>query len=68
MKAYLATTAVLFALLVIAHVFRAMQEPHLARDPFFLLVSVIALGLTVWAIKLLTSARISASAPPDKGL
>ena len=53
MKAYLTTTGILFLLLVVAHVMRAVQEPQLARDPWFLLTSVISLVLAGWAFRLI---------------
>ena len=54
MKAYLLTTGVVFALLTLAHLLRIIMEgPHLAKDPFFLLITVAAGGLCVWALWLL---------------
>ena len=52
MRTYLATTGLLFALLVVAHVWRATVEPHLVRDPWFLLFSVLAAALSIWAFTL----------------
>lgn len=56
MRAYLATTGVIFALLVVAHVWRATAERNLVRDPWFLLFSVLAAGLSIWAFSLLRRA------------
>lgn len=53
MRAYLTITGILFALLVAAHVWRAAVEPNLVRDPWFLLFSVLAAGLSLWAFSLL---------------
>ena len=54
MKAYLLTTGVVFALLTLAHLLRIIMEwPHLAKDPFFLLITVAAGGLCFWALWLL---------------
>jgi carbon starvation protein CstA len=53
MRAYLSVTATLFVLLTVAHVLRAVQEPHLARDPWFILTSILAVALAVWAGRLL---------------
>ena len=55
MKSYLATTGVLFVLLAVAHVIRGIQEPHLTRDPWFMLTSVIAIALAIWAFRLYRS-------------
>ena len=50
MKAYVMTTGSIFALVVAAHVWRAVEEgPHLAADPVFILTTAIAAALGVWA-------------------
>lgn len=56
MKAYLATTGILFVLLTVAHIVRAFQETHLVREPWFWLVTVIPGVLAVWALKLFRQA------------
>jgi hypothetical protein len=61
MRAYLITTGVLFALLVLAHIWRATTEPSLTRDPWFLLFSVLAAALSIWAFSLLRRAPRPAS-------
>jgi hypothetical protein len=53
MKTYLRATSVLFGLLVIVHVWRAIVEPHLATDPFYILMTTIAAALCVWSWRLL---------------
>ena len=54
MKAYVLTTGSVFALLTLAHLLRIIVEwPHLAKDPIFLLITVAAGGLCVWAWRLL---------------
>lgn len=54
MTAYLATSAAIFGLLVLAHVWRLLVEgPQVARDPFFLIATLGAGALSVWAIRLL---------------
>jgi hypothetical protein len=54
MKAYVMTTGVVFGLLTLAHILRIMVEGlHLARDPFYVLITLIAAGLCVWAWRLL---------------
>jgi hypothetical protein len=64
MRTYLATTGVLFALLVVAHVWRATIEPTLVRDPWFLIFSVLAAGLSIWAFSLFR--RAPGSAPDNR--
>jgi hypothetical protein len=53
MKAYLATTATVFVLVTVAHVLRVFQETHLARDPWYVLVTVVTFALSLWALRLL---------------
>ena len=62
MKAYLATTGFLFLALVVAHMLRLRPEPHLARDPWFLLTTLISLGMAAWAFILFRGT--SRSQPP----
>jgi hypothetical protein len=52
MKAYVMTTGVIFALLVVAHVWRVSVETHLATDPAFITTTVIAVLLAAWAARL----------------
>ena len=50
MRAYVLTTGVIFGLLAVAHLFRVVGESHhLATDPWFLIITVIAALLSVWA-------------------
>ena len=56
MRAYIATTGILFVLLTAAHVVRAFQETHLVREPWFWLVTVIPGVLAVWALRLFRQA------------
>ena len=58
MKAYIATTGVLFLLIAGAHVVRVVSaERHLMRDPWFIATTVLAVGLAVWAANLLRGGR-----------
>jgi hypothetical protein len=57
MRAYVGTTGVIFGLLVLAHVWRAVVEgPHLATDPWYVLITLAAAGLCLWAWRVLKSA------------
>ena len=49
MKNYVTVTGMLFGLLAILHVWRVFEEPHLARDPFFVGVTILAVALSVWS-------------------
>ena len=54
MKAYVITTGAVFGLLTLAHLWRAFAEgPHLATDPWFVLITVAAAALSFWAWRLL---------------
>jgi hypothetical protein len=54
MKAYLLTTGTAFALITVAHIWRAIAESsRLARDPWFVLITLLTAGLSVWAWRLL---------------
>ena len=54
MKAYLITTGTVFGLITAAHIWRMFAEgSHLATDAVFLLLTVLAAGLSIWAWSLL---------------
>jgi hypothetical protein len=54
MKTYVITTGAVFGLLTLAHIWRGLVEgPNLAKDPWFVLITVAAAGLCVWAWRLL---------------
>jgi hypothetical protein len=54
MKAYVMTTGAVFSLLTLAHLLRIILEgPHLATEPFYVLITIAAAGLSVWAWRLL---------------
>ena len=54
MKPYVITTGVLFGLITLAHILRIIAEgAHLARDPWFVLLTLIAAAFCLWAWRLL---------------
>jgi hypothetical protein len=54
MKAYVMTTGAVFGLLTLAHIWRVIEEgPHLATQPFWVLITVAAAVLCLWAVRLL---------------
>ena len=54
MKAYVMTTGAVFGLLTLAHIWRAIEEgPHLATEPWYVLITVAAAVLCLWALRLL---------------
>ena len=54
MKAYIVATGVLFGLITVAHVWRMFEERQLAREPWYVLITVAAAILTVWAGRLVS--------------
>lgn len=58
MKAYLATTGVVFLAVTIAHILRMVGERGgPGFDPWFILLTLATAGLTVWAGLLLVRSR-----------
>lgn len=58
MKIYLALTAVVFGLLTVLHLWRMMAEStSLAKDPWFLLLTIVSAALCLWAVRLLVAQR-----------
>jgi hypothetical protein len=54
MKAYVMTTGAVFGLLTLAHIWRVIEEgPHLATEPWYVLITVAAAVLCLWALRLL---------------
>jgi hypothetical protein len=59
MKPFLFVAGAVFGLIVVAHVARMVVEPHVARDPWYWLLTVVAAVLSAWAWRLLWRARSS---------
>lgn len=54
MRAYLITTGTVFGLITVAHILRAFAEgSHVATDPWFIALTLLSLGLCIWAFRLL---------------
>ena len=55
MRTYTATTGVIFALLAVSHVWRMYAESsaHLERRPEYIIITLVAAGLSVWAMLIL---------------
>jgi len=54
MKAYIMTTGAVFGLLVVAHIWRAIEEgPAVAKDPFYIAITIAAAALCFWAWRLI---------------
>lgn len=50
MKAYVITTGVIFGLVTVAHIVRIFSEhSHLLTDPFYIALTVLSAGLSIWA-------------------
>ena len=60
MRTYVITTGVVFGLLAVVHIWRAIEEgPHLATDPWYVLITVAAGALSLWAWRVLRSSSRS---------
>ncbi len=58
MRTYVITTGAVFGLLTVAHLLRIVGEnPRLAADPFYVVITVISAMLCAWAIFVLRRAR-----------
>ena len=54
MRAYVMTTGAVFGLLVLAHLWRVIEEgTHLATDPWYWLITAAAAALCLWAWRVL---------------
>lgn len=54
MKAYVMTTGTIFGLIVVAHLWRIIEEgPQLATEPWYIVLTVGALALCLWAWRVL---------------
>ncbi|MEP6741378.1 MAG: hypothetical protein ABJB61_02685 [bacterium] len=60
MKAYVMTTGAVFGLITLAHLLRIIMEGrHLATEPLYILLTVAAGSLSVWALLLLIRSKRS---------
>ena len=58
MKTYIITTGVIFALITLAHLLRIVTEnKHLATDPFFMIITLLSTGLSLWAFLVLRRSK-----------
>ena len=57
MKAYLISTGALFGLLTLIHIRRAIDERHLATEPWYILITLASTVLCLWAVRLLRTGR-----------
>jgi hypothetical protein len=60
MKAYIITSGAIFALITVAHIARlATETSHVLREPIFLVLTILAAALSIWAFVVLR--RVSSS-------
>jgi hypothetical protein len=53
-KAYVVTTGTVFALIVAAHIWRALEEePEVAKSPVYIILTAVAACLALWAWRVL---------------
>lgn len=59
MKAYIITTGIVFALIAIAHIARLATETSVLREPIFLVLTILAAALSIWAFVVLRRVKAS---------
>jgi len=60
MRAYVITTGAVFGLLTLVHIWRVLAEgAQVARDPWFILLTVAAALLSGWAWRLVALSKQS---------
>ena len=52
MRSYVVATGVIFGLLTVVHVWRIIEEPHLATDAWFMLATLASAGFSAGAWRL----------------
>ncbi len=58
MKAYFATTGIVFFLLAVAHVARVFVEgTHVLTEPIFVLTSIASIVIFIWAVVMFRRTR-----------
>ena len=57
MKPFLITAGSVFGLVVVAHVARIVAEPQMAKEPWFLALTLAAAALSAWAWRLVWKLR-----------
>ena len=53
MKAYVITSGAIFALITIAPIAHIAMETRILREPFFLILTLLAAALSIWAFVVL---------------
>jgi len=54
MKAYIMATGAVFGLITVAHIWRVVEEgSRLATEPWYIVLTLAAAGLCLWAVRLL---------------
>ena len=60
MKAYVLTTAVVFSLVTLVHIWRVIEEGwRLATEPWYILITLAAAALSVWGWRVFWRLRSS---------
>ena len=58
MRCFVIASAIIYALILVGHVARVASEGiHTLTEPLFLTSSVLAVGMTAWAVYLLVRRR-----------
>lgn len=67
MKAYVITTGTIFGLLTLAHLARMVFESgRLAREPEYLVITLAAAAMCVWAVRVYSQMRGTSPTEPRR--
>jgi uncharacterized membrane protein len=68
MRAYVLTTGSLFGLIAVVHVWRMIVEPHVATHVWYVVLTLAAAALSLWAwrvLRLQAQSRTVGQLPPN---
>jgi hypothetical protein len=58
MRAYVMVTGAVFGLITAVHLWRMYEEPHMAKEPWFIALTALTGLLALWAVRLLRKPQV----------
>jgi hypothetical protein len=58
-KTYVMLTGIVFGLITLAHVWRAIEEGPHVLNPWWILITIVTAALSIWAFRLVRPAKSS---------